>query len=158
MRHACKALDTARCGIVMAMSVLRLGRDDPIRLDRAVPRMNEHSLRNPSGQPCLTCGGRTAQTAPDTEKVCPSASVVSSDRRTMPHHSRSQPRSAAHSPALRTKHRIRIRHNPVFGIVQRILSRMPYSERPQMRASSMAPCLKFHCAKPPRGSLEAYVF
>jgi integrase len=42
--------------------------------------------------------------------------------------------------------------------MQRILSRVPYSERPQMRASSMAPCLKFHCAKPPRGSLEAYVF
>jgi hypothetical protein len=35
----------------------------------------------------------------------------SSDRRTMPHHSRCPPRSAAHSTALRTKRRIRIRHN-----------------------------------------------
>jgi hypothetical protein len=50
------------------------------------------------------------------------------------------------------------RHNPALGIMQRILSRVPYTKRPQMRASLMAPCLKFHCAKPPLGSLEAYVF
>src|SRR5260370_15354796 len=43
-------------------------------------------------------------------------------------------------------------------IMQRILSRVPNWKRPQICASSMAPCLKFHCAKPPRGSLEAYVF
>jgi integrase len=40
--HARKALDTVRCGIVLAMPVLRVGRDDPIRLDCAVPRTIEH--------------------------------------------------------------------------------------------------------------------
>ena len=52
--HARKALDTARCGIVLAMPVLRVGRDDPIR-------------------PSLTRVGRTVQTAADSEKVRSSA-------------------------------------------------------------------------------------
>ena len=42
--HARKALDTARCGIVLARPVLRVGRDDPIRLDCTVPRTIEHLL------------------------------------------------------------------------------------------------------------------
>ena len=36
--HAHKALDTARCGIVLAMPVLRVGRQDPIRLSCAIPK------------------------------------------------------------------------------------------------------------------------
>jgi site-specific recombinase XerD len=36
-----RALDTARCGIVLAMPVLRVGRNDPIRLDCANPRTIE---------------------------------------------------------------------------------------------------------------------
>jgi hypothetical protein len=31
-------------------------------------------------------------------------------------------------------------------------------KKPQMRTSSMAPCLKFRCAKPPEDTLEVYVF
>src|SRR5258708_18700317 len=40
------------------------------------------------------------------------------------------------------------RHSPELGIVQRILSRVPSSEMPQICTPSMAPCLKFRCAKP----------
>src|SRR5260370_31780772 len=45
-----------------------------------------------------------------------------------------------------------------LGIVQRILSRVPSSEMPQICTPSMAPCLKFRCAKPLEETLEAYVF
>ena len=45
--HAHKALDTARCGIVLAVAVLRVGRWGLIRLSCAVPGTIEHVLRNP---------------------------------------------------------------------------------------------------------------
>ena len=50
------------------------------------------------------------------------------------------------------------RHSPELGIMQRILSRVPCSKRPQIRMPPMAPCLKFRCAKPLEDTLEAYVF
>src|ERR1035437_7856894 len=71
--HARKALDTARCGIVLAMPVLRVGRDDPTRLNCVVPRTIEHVWRNPGRQPALTRVGRTVQAAADSEKVRSSA-------------------------------------------------------------------------------------
>ena len=71
--HARKALDTARYGIVLAMPVLRVGRDNPIRLNCAVPRTIEHVWRNPGRQPSLTRVGRTVQTAAYSEKVRSSA-------------------------------------------------------------------------------------
>src|ERR1035437_1677564 len=71
--HARKALDTARCGIVLAMPVLRVGRDDPTRLNCVVPRTIEHVWRNPGRQPSLTRVGRTVQAAADSEKVRSSA-------------------------------------------------------------------------------------
>src|ERR1035438_6400769 len=71
--HARKALDTVRCGIALAMPVLRVGRDDPIRLNCAVPRTIEHVWRNPGRQPSWTRVGRTVQTAAASEKVRSSA-------------------------------------------------------------------------------------
>ena len=42
--HARKALDTSRCGIVLIMPVLRIGRNDPVRLDLHRFQNDEHLL------------------------------------------------------------------------------------------------------------------
>jgi hypothetical protein len=121
--HAGKAWDTARCGIFLAMPVLRVGRDDPIRLNCAVPRTIEHVSRNLGRQPPLTVWAERCKRRPTVRRCALQLSAESSDLRTMPHHSRGQPRSAAHSTALRTKRRLRIRHNPAFGIATTVMRR-----------------------------------
>jgi site-specific recombinase XerD len=57
--HARKALDTARCGIVLAMPVLRFGRWDPMRQDRAFPNTIEHLWSKPRWAARFDCVGKS---------------------------------------------------------------------------------------------------
>jgi hypothetical protein len=67
--QACRGLDAARCGIVLGIPVLRIGKDKPIWLDRAPPRKTEHVSRNYGRRTPCPCGQNGASVSEPGEGV-----------------------------------------------------------------------------------------
>ena len=110
--HTRKGLDIARCGIVLITPLLRGG--SRARSDRTAPfqeRPNTY-CETLAGSQGDRVGG-TGQTAADSVRC---TLAESSDRRTMPHHSRGQHPSAAIQQGSGRCGRILIRHSPGFGM------------------------------------------